>query len=212
MKKWLIPAVAATCLTPVPALAEHMSYAYMQATHLIDMDAELNPGGDADGNGWGAKFGFIGGPYFLMDATYEDGDYDGADVQEIRARAGMRHPVVLGGNTNQRLDWYGLLSYEDLDIQGLIDDNGVGGSLGLRWAPTDWLEYALELNGYEYGDADGHGWTVDIHLNAGPVISFVFSYRDTDLDLEVAGPNPELDRDTVSAGFRFKFGGSGTER
>jgi hypothetical protein len=212
MKKWLIPAVAATCLMPIPALAGHMSYAYMQATHLIDMDADLDPGGKEDGNGFGVKFGFIGGPYFLMDASYEDGDYDGADSTEIRARAGMRHPIVLGGNTKQRLDWYGLLSYEDLEIDGLLDDSGVGGTLALRWAPTDWLEFAAEANGYEYGDVDGHGWTFDIHLNAGPVIGFVFQYRDQNLELDAPGPNPDLDRDTVSAGFRFQFGGSGEER
>jgi hypothetical protein len=188
-------------------MAGRMNYSFFQLTHLPEADIDVSGAGDADGDGWGVRFGWIMGPYALADVRYEDIDYGGGiDGKEHQARVGARYPILKDRADAQRLDVYGLVSYEDLDIDGLIDDSGPGVSLGLRWGPLDWLELALEANHADYGDPDASGYTFNLHLNAGPVVAFVFEYRDQSVDLDVPGLG-DADRDQISAGLRFRIGG-----
>src|SRR5689334_7145387 len=105
MRRWLFISVAMLGLLPTQAMADRMSYSYIQLTNLLDTDISQG-GSDASGDSFGGKFGFIMGPYVFADARYDDLDYgSGLDGNETEIRLGYRQNLVFAEGDPQRLDW-----------------------------------------------------------------------------------------------------------
>jgi hypothetical protein len=139
MRKWLVIPVALAGLLPAQAMAERMSYSYIQLTGLVDTD--IKQGGSSEsGNSFGARAGWIMGPYVFTDLRYDDLDYgSGIGGHEGEVRLGYRQDLLYQEGSPERLDWYGMVSYEDLKVDSVIDENGYGIHGGLRFSPSQWL-------------------------------------------------------------------------
>ena len=205
MIRWIVVCLAMLGLVPLQAMADRMSYSFIQAQYVFDSEIEQG-GADADGDAPGVRFGWIMGPYLFSDIRWEEYDYDGGvDGHEASAALGFRHPLMWPvSNPGMRLDWFGTLSFEDLDLDPAFDETGWAAGLGLRFSPVKWVELAGKVNRIDYGSQDGLQWIMDLHLNTSRYFAFVFQYREMDLDVPSA---PDIDKHDTSVGMRFMFGG-----
>lgn len=203
MKRWLVIPVALLSLLPAQAMADRMSYSYVQLTNLLDTDISVGSF-DKGGDSFGGKVGWIMGPYVFADLRYDDLAYgSGLDGHEGEARLGYRQRLEYAEGDPQRLDWYGTINYENLKIDTVTDKDGWGVNAGLRYSPARWLEVTGELGYLDYGSPHAMSYVGDIQLNTSRYFAFVFEYRKQ----VFSNPGPDLDRKNFSVGLRLMFGG-----
>ncbi len=143
--------IMTAALIASPAMAEGLSYNYLEAGYQrIELDDSIF---DVDGDGFGIGGSFDLGNDFFVFASYGTADFDfGVDLDELTAGAGYHAPV--GTNT----DFVASIAYvrAEADASGFesIDDNGIGASIGLRSMVTDTVEVFGNIN---YVDLDDSG-------------------------------------------------------
>lgn len=226
MGKWLAAMAFTAAALPGVALAEHMSYAFVQLNGIFDAEADLSGvsapatafNGTFDGDGVGFEAGWIYGPYAFSDVRYDDYDLDGdTEGQELSARLGVRSQLPLQGTS--RMDAYGAISFEDVEFErnligtpGVeVDENGFGVHAGLRFAPIKQVELNGELSYMDLGDVDGQFGTLGVQWNVSEYFALNLRYRTGDYDgsTRIAGVKSDvtLDVDSLRLGVRLQWGG-----
>ena len=123
-----------------------MEYTYAEANYVWT-DSDLV---DDEIDGWEATGSLELPLNFFLQATYRDQSGD-ADLSTTRVGAGWHFGFT------SRLDAYGLLAYERLEVDSSDDDDtddGVAGELGLRLLLTDSLEVNARTMWADVGDSD----------------------------------------------------------
>lgn len=230
MKNLLAAATFTAAALPGVALAEHMSYAFVQLNGIFDAEADLSSefpapldglNGRFDGDGVGFEAGWIYGPYAFSDVRYDDYDFDdGAEGQELSARLGVRSKFPL--RDPLRLDGYGAISFEDVQFErraviggtpvtAEADDNGFGVHAGLRFAPIKYVELSAEFSFLDIGDFDGQFITAGVQWNISEWFALNLRYRTGDYDgsvnLGATESDVTLDVDSLRLGARIQWGG-----
>ncbi len=226
MKNLLAVAALMAAAAPVPALADQMSYAFVQLNGIFDAEADLSGvgapfDGSFDGDGVGFEAGWIYGPYAFSDVRYDDYDFDGdADGHELSARLGVRSKFPL--IEPLRLDGYGAISFEDVEFERNVvvggvpvtaeaDDNGFGVHAGLRFAPIKYIEFSGEFSFSDIGDFDGQFLTAGVQWNISEWFALNLRYRTGDYDgsTDIGGVSRDvtLDVDSLRLGARIQWGG-----
>ncbi len=215
MKTLSAALIAAAALLPTTALADAMSYAFIQLDGILDAEADPEGLTAAEGDGLGVEAGWIFGPYIFTDLRYHDYDLGGIDGEETSVRLGAR--TQLPTVWPIRVDLYGMISYEDVEydaiVRGfssgvlrpveLIDDNGVGLHAGLRFSPVNWFELMGELNYSDIGTLDGEFFTVGLQVNTSNWFAINLRYRTGDY----SGRGRDLEVDALYFGLRIQWGG-----
>lgn len=148
--------IATLLALPAAAMAEGLSYKFVEADYLI-LDAD---GGSANGFGIGGSF--LLAPQFFLTGSYARLEDSGVEFSTITGGAGFRHPlsptVDFTGNAN--------LVFAEVDGFGSTDDTGYSVGAGLRAM----LAPQFELNGgASYTDIFDDG---EFGFNLGAVFSF----------------------------------------
>lgn len=214
MNKWCAAMAVAAAALPGAALADPMSYAFVQLNGILD--AEVEPEGitSADGDGLGIEAGWIFGPYVFTDLRFNDYDMGATEGEETSIRLGVRSRM----NTSwPRLDLYGMISYEDIKFDTivrsfgsgvlfpleLIDDNGVGLHAGARFSPINWFELLGEVAYIDVGKVDGEFLTAGVQVNTASWFALNLRYRTG----EYSGTGRDLELDSLIFGVRVQWGG-----
>lgn len=150
--------IASLLALPAAAMAEGLSYKFVEADYLI-LDAD---GGSA--NGFGVAGSFLVAPQFFLTGSYARLEDSGVEFSTITGGAGFRHPlsptVDLTGNAS--------LVFAEVDTNGFGsgDDTGYSVGAGLR----SMLTSQFELNGgAAYTDIADDG---EFGFSLGAVFSF----------------------------------------
>lgn len=110
---------------PLAAMAEGMSYSYVEADY-VDIDLDGGPSGD--GFGLRGSVGFLDNLFVFVD--YTDASVSAVDIETIAVGIGGHYP--LGSN----FDAVGRVGYTEADLSaggfGSVSDDGYLLSLGLR--------------------------------------------------------------------------------
>jgi len=177
---------SSTWTRPIAAPDEFpkMEYTYVEASYVwLDSDS-LND----KLNGWDLTGSFELPMNFFLQATVRQQSAD-ADVDRYTIGAGWHFGLV------PRLDAYGILQYQNIDVSGSgsdFKDDGVGAELGLRFS----LTRAIELSGrYQWSDLD------NTDSSAGVGARYYFG------SMLSAGVNYDhaSDDQTITAGVRFEL-------
>jgi len=187
----LLPDPSLPLLRPVPAPAlvevdefPKMEYTYVEASYVYLDSDQLNDKFD----GWDLTGSFELPMNFFLQASVRQQSAD-ADFDQYKIGAGWHFGLI------PRLDAYGILSYQDVEVSGSgsdFSDAGVGAELGLRFS----LLKKLELNGrYQWSDLEnsdssgglGARWYLTERFSIGA-------------NFDRAG-----DDDLISAGLRFEL-------
>lgn len=157
--------------------------------------ASLDPDGRSNNNGLG--FGIDGSaallPNLNLVGSYNHGFISGSDLNLLSLGAGLH--TLLTQDSNFRLDAFGTLTYEHIDIGGSDDGIGIRGGLRAMFQPN------LEVNGsvgyVDYGSEDGPVFKFGgvYTLPSNPNMALTLSYEHQDFD--------HFDVDQVLAGVRL---------
>lgn len=128
MRNYVLWLVLLSAAIAAPALADGMSYSFVEAAFV---NTEIDNGSvDVDGDGFA-----IGGSFEINDAvfiiaSFSTQDFDfGIDLNQFSVGFGGRYPI------NETVDVFGTLSYVDAELDtnfGDADDNGYSIGAGLR--------------------------------------------------------------------------------
>ena len=144
----------------VSASAEGFDYSYLQ----LDYNNLEFDNTSADGDGFGLSGSFAINPDWHVFGGYQDTSLDfGVDATSIVAGIGYNtelSPVV---------DAFARLSYQYAEVDapgfGSIDDNGLGFSVGLRFAASEELELNAAIDYVDFGDGDDTGFSAGALYN-----------------------------------------------
>lgn len=205
IKPLFLVASTLAALLPFSAQAERMNYAFIEIGPQL---TDLNDTVDTKGEGFSLRGSWIYGPYVFTDFRYEDAGLDGnVDITTANLRVGAR-TAIDNIRTPMRLDAYGMLSYEDVEITRggteFLDDGGLGVALGLRFGPIKELEFGLEVNYHDIGDSGAVFGVAEGIWNVSDWFAFVGTYRNGSYSLP---GNNDIDRQDATVGFRIQFGG-----
>lgn len=188
------------------ARAEALSYSYMELSAAY---AELNANdnnftpAEAEGSGGSLAFSLALGPRLYAEARYSHYDLDKIDVDEATVRIGAHHRFI---NTPEKFDVYGGFSIDYLGLDNTqVNDPGIGGYLGLRYAPGPRVEFGVEasLSDMENG---AFGREFNAQLNATERLGIRASVRALD-DSAVSSDGLPVDITTFRLGLRYMFNG-----
>ena len=159
----IFPLAALAALgAPAAAVAQDSNFNYIEggfiAGFVNDVEEAFDDGGALDLESDSGGGGFIGGAWEFRENFHVFGDYslagqelevsDGVDTAEgeydvVRWRIGIGYDYPLSERTNL----YGRLSFDTaeltdfevagFDISGSVDDDGVGGEVGVLWSATE---------------------------------------------------------------------------
>lgn len=191
------------------AHAKAMSYAYMEASAIIDTQVELEDGSNtADGNGGGLAFSFLMGPVAYSEWMYDNLSLDSStDGDELTARFGAKHRFQ--NFEYGKLDLYGGVSIDAAEftvrtpggVVEILDDTGLGGYIGLKHGPTHHVEYGGDLSVNNIEDV-----AISIRLYAQWNITHALALRAGYRATEYALDGADLDVDVFSIAARVTFG------
>lgn len=141
-------------LLAIPAMAEDLSYNYIQAGYgWYNFDDDF--AGDIDGDGFNINGSVEVGENWYIFAGYSTADFDyGIDLNEASVGVGFHAPI------NARADFFATVSYVSAEVSlsgfGSADEDGYGVSVGLRGMATDKVELTGAIAYADLGDgADG---------------------------------------------------------
>ena len=163
-KIFALAVLAALGASPA-AQAQNSSFTYIEggfiAGFVNDVEEAFDDGGTLDLESDSGAGGFIGGAWEFRDNFHLFGDYslagqelevsDGTDSAEgeydvVRWRIGVGYDYPL----SERTSVYGRLSFDTaeltnfevagFDISGGVDEDGVGGEVGVLWAATETID------------------------------------------------------------------------
>lgn len=182
--------------------AEGLSYNYLQVDYVADSELDVTlPGvgsGSTDGDGFVLGGVFSINETFYVLADYSDIGYDGSlDLEEIS--------VGVGGHSNAftgAIDVFGNLTYENIDIGGVGDDDGFGAEIGARALLMDALDGYISYKYGSIGDVDSNFFKLGGSYALTPNWAVVAEYRTGDYEDD---SNAELDRDDLRIGARYNF-------
>lgn len=174
---------------PAPVLVEvedfpPMEYTYVEAS-FVWTDNDLL---DDQLDGWDLTGSFELPMNFFVQATVRQQSKD-ADLNQYRIGAGWHFGLI------PRLDAYGILSYQDVELDGSgsdYSDSGAGAELGLRFALLKKLELSGRLQWTDLENSDSGGG-----LGARWYLTERFSLG---ANYDRAGSD-----DTLTAGLRFEL-------
>jgi len=147
-------AVGALSFGSAPALADGISYSYVQAAYQ-ELDIDIGGGPNADGDGFAVAGSAAVGDNAFVFAGY--GSYDLESVIDYSVLSvGAGYHDSLSGKT----DWYATLAYVKAELDagffGNVDDSGYGVAVGLRSMVSPSLELYGNIGYTDLGDgADG---------------------------------------------------------
>lgn len=152
IKKFL--GLAVVCLA-APAMAEDLSYNFVQAGYgWLTIDDDFISG-DIDGDGFNVSGSVEVGENWFIVANYASADFDfGIDLDELGVGVGFHAPV------SDRADFFTTVSYLSAEVSlsgfGTADDDGFGIAVGLRGMASDKIELSGAISYADLGDgADG---------------------------------------------------------
>lgn len=210
MQKYLYhAAIAALALCPAVAMADVLSYNYIQLTGNVYAnvgDKQTTGGTDIKGDGLGLAFGWSMGPYLFADGRFDSFDLDSnVDGTEGSLRLGVRNRFRT--MAPWKLDGYATVSYEyrkfDAGSVSLFDESGYGLSVGLRASPVETFEFMGEVGYQGFSDFRAGIAKVAVQWNITPWFGANVGYRYSDY----IGRGPDVDLDVATLGLRFQFGG-----
>lgn len=193
----------------MPAQAEEMSYAYMEASAIVDAQFEVERRNiKRDGDAYGVAFAWIMGPIAYSEWSYENYDFETTTEGEIAsARLGVRQRI--DRFRFGKLDVFAAIAVDYANFERgnpvsttYVDDTGLGGYIGLRHGPNRFFEYGLEL-GYNNVENNANFTTAHLQWNATHAVAFKLSYRDANYGVN----GPDVDLDTFKLAVRLTFGG-----
>jgi hypothetical protein len=143
-------ALGALLLSGAPALADGLSYSYIQASYQ-DVELDLGPGPNADGDGFA-----VAGSVEISDDWFIFADYGSFDLEstvdftELSVGAGYHDSI------STTTDWYASLAYVKAEVSasgfGSADDSGYGVAAGLRSMISPSLELYGNIGYADLGD------------------------------------------------------------
>lgn len=144
--------------------------------------SSLDPDGHGhnDGLGLGVNGSAALLPKVNLVGSYSHGFLNGSDLDLLSLGAGMH--TQLSVDTNFRLDAFGTLTYEHIDINDSDDGIGVRGGLRAKFQPN------LEVNGsvgyVDYGSEDGpvfnFGGVYSLPSNQNMALTLTYQHQDFD--------------------------------
>lgn len=147
-------AIGALLLSGAPAVADGLSYSYIQANYQ-DVSIDLGNGPDIDGDGYSVAGSVeIAADWFIF-AGYSSLEFESVvDLDQLSIGGGYHSAI------STKTDWYATLAYLDASLDagffGSADDSGYGVSAGLRSMVSPSLELYGEIAYSDLGDgADG---------------------------------------------------------
>jgi len=177
ISSWMRPIAAPDEFPP-------MEYTYVEASYVMLDSDSLNDELD----GWDLTGSFELPMNFFLQATVRQLSAD-ADVDRYTLGAGWHFGLV------PRLDAYGILQYQTIDVSGSgtdSEDDGMGAELGLRFS----LTRAIELSGrYQWSDLDDSDSSVGVGARYyfGSLLSAAVNYDQASDDKVItAGVRVEL--------------------
>ena len=146
-----IIAVLAALLLTAPALAQEISYNFVQLGYQ-NVEIDVGPG-DVDGDGFTLSGSFEIGEQFHVFGGYGSADFgSGVDLNELLLGVGFNTEVA--NNT----DFVASLAFVEAEVDaggfGSVDDNGYQASIGLRSMVAPQFELAGSINYVDFGDSD----------------------------------------------------------
>lgn len=177
-----------------PAMADGLSYNYIQLGYQkADLDDDL-AGISIDGDGYGISGSFEVGESFFIGAGYSALDFDfGVDLDQLSIGGGYHTGL------SDRSDFFATISYIRAEASvsgfGSLDEDGYGVSVGIRGLLTDNVELNGSIAYSDLGDgADGTAFGV------GALYSFTENFA---LGFDVSTDD---DVTMYGVGARFYFG------
>lgn len=156
MFRYLLIAAAALLMS-TSALADGVSYSYIQAMYA-EVDIDVGPV-DADGDGFAVAGSVAINDSWYVFADYGTADFDfNVDLDRFSIGAGYHAPI------STATDWFAALSYEDAEVDtgfGSASDDGFGIEGGLRSMISPKFELKGSVSYTDLGDDD------DTALNLG---------------------------------------------
>lgn len=167
--KMLVPAMLVALCAPTNAGAQDLGFTYLEAGYIAgfvnDVEEAFTDNGRFELETDSGGGGFIGGAWQFRENMHLFGEYssagqeleisDGVDTGEgdfdvVRWRIGVGYAYPFSPTAS----FYGRLSFDNaelkdlqvagFDLDGNVDDNGIGGEVGVIWAATQ----ALHLQGH----------------------------------------------------------------
>ncbi len=133
----------------MPALAQDMSYSFVEASYL---DTEIDDNNfDVDGDGFGVSGSIELNETFFLQAAYSTQDFDfSIDYDQVSVGIGAHFPMA------ENLDLVGAISYVDAEVDtrfGDLDDDGYGLDLGVRARLAEQFEVEGGINHVDLDDS-----------------------------------------------------------
>ena len=154
-------AAGALLLAGTPALADGISYSYVEANYQ-EVDIDLGGGFDADGDGFA-----VAGSAAIGDSAFVFASYGSSDLESVVDFSVLSVGAGYHDGLSEKTDWYATLAYvkAELDASGFgsADDSGYGASVGLRSMLSPSLEVYGSVGYTDLGDgADGTAFGVGL--------------------------------------------------
>lgn len=148
---------------------------------------------DATGEGFGARITakLSADPDFFLASQYQQNDVDAGTLKQWRAGFGM------GAWTDDSAFIYWQLEYVDLNLPGIIDDQGGAAHLGLAASITPRLSLYARGGYLQLKDNDGPEFVTGLAGQISGGLGAFAEYRYTRLD--------SIELNDIWAGLRFTF-------
>ncbi len=176
--------LATVLLTPLTALADDISYTYVEVDYI-----RIDPDSGGSENGWDINGNLSLGDSWYLTGSYGSVDLGGPDFERFSAGLGWHTSI------SERTDFLVEGSYERAEI-GIFDENGYSAAIGLRSNINEHLELGAKVGYIDFGDdADGFAASVNALFKINQTWGVNLAYE-TDEDIDV---------DILSVGVRARF-------
>jgi len=161
--------IAMLAMCAAPALAEELSYSYIDLGYEA-VEFDVAPGLNVDGDGFAIGGSFEGGDSWNVIAGYGSTNFDfSVDLNEFIIGAGYHTPI------SDQVDFVAELAYVGIDVEVLgtsvLDDDGIGASVGLRGMMSDVVELSGSINYVDLGGSGETSFDADAWFNLSPAFA-----------------------------------------
>lgn len=199
MRMLITRCAAALVLVPMAALADGLSYNYLQAGYVKVEPEE----GDIDADGWAGRVSGLVSEVAYVFASYSNVETDdftdgffgtgSLESETITAGLGFRGSIAPSTDFNAEVAYVHAEISGNGDFAGSEDDNGFALGAGLRHLFAPQFEGGLSVDYVDVFDEDDTSFTVSGLFHVTPQFSIGAAYSISD------------DADGWTAGVRFNF-------
>lgn len=184
-------------LLPISAFAEGIGYSYAEFNYIADQELDA-PGFNDDGDGWNFGASFAIDDTFFINGGYSDVGLDDSnvDVSHLNVGIGGRNRI------SEMLDAYGVISYEQFEADGGLDEDGFGIAGGLRGMISSTVEMNGQIKYTDINDADGWSFRIGGLFAFAPNWAINADYSSGELE---GSGGADLDIDELRLGLRYTF-------